>query len=68
MAEDNALYNCQPNTSTLKRVGTVESLKDAEEFIDILHIKTYAVIFHIVDALIVGAIVPDFHAGFRLVP
>ena len=36
----------QADTGTLEFIGAVQALKDAEELVGILHIKTHAVIAH----------------------
>jgi len=42
-------------------------LEDAKEFVHVLHVKTYAVVFNIIDALLVFAIAANFHGCLGLV-
>src|SRR3989304_8476123 len=52
MSANNALDNRKPNACSFKFLNTMQPLKDTEQFIDILHIKTDTVVFDIVEVFI----------------
>src|ERR1700753_269609 len=46
MAMDDALGGGQPYSGAFKLFGQMQPLKDAEQLIDVLHVKTRAVVLH----------------------
>src|SRR5262245_28226360 len=46
---DNSLYDRQPDAGPFIFLGPVQSLEDAEQFMNILHVKTGAVILDEID-------------------
>ena len=60
MPEDDTLNQCQPDTRTSKFFVRVQSLEDAEQLSTIFLVKADAVVFHIVNVLVLVARSSDF--------